>query len=120
MINELLHEIYSGIYILKPAPIFNDITGDISCWNKGMTKYTLPDIERICNAYLRPSVMCLWGFSEFIHKCGTVPIDVMIQPHLSRFKIKLTSHSLLSKVKFSCDDFFRDENDDEMILLNPK
>ena len=64
--------------------------------------------------------MCPWGCSEFIHKCGYVPIDVMIQRHLSRCKIKLMSHLLLSKLKWSRDDFIRDENDFEMILMNPK
>ena len=120
VVNGLLPGIYSGVSMLELAPIFNDITGDISCWNEGMTKYTLPYIEIICNAHLRPSVMCLWGCSEFIHKCATVPIDVMIQQHLSRCEIKLIIHSLLSKVIWSRDDFFRDEKYDDMILMNPK
>ena len=64
--------------------------------------------------------MCPWGCSEFIHKCGTVTIDVMIQQNLSRCKIKLISNSLLIKVKWSRDEFVRDENNNEMILLNPK
>ena len=85
-----------------------------------MKKYTLLDIERICNAHIRPSVMCPWGCSEFIHKRGTVPIDVMIQRHLSRCEIKLISYSLLRKVKWSRDEFVRDENNDDMILMNPK
>ena len=120
MIIKLLPDIYSGISILIPDPIFNDITGDISCWNEGMEKYTLPDIEIICNAHLRPSVMCPWGCSEFIHKRGSVLIDVTIQRYLSRCDIKLMSHLLLSKVKWSRDDFVRDENDVEIILMNPK
>ena len=85
-----------------------------------MKKYTLLDIERICNAHIRPSVMCPWGCSEFIHKRGSVLIDVTIQRYLSRCDIKLMSHLLLSKVKWSRDDFVRDENDIDMILMNPK
>ena len=74
----LLHEIYSGISILIPASIFNDITGDISCWNKVMEKYTLSYIVIIFNAHLRPYVMCPWGCSELIHKYDSVPNNVMI------------------------------------------
>ena len=43
-----------------------------------MKNYTLPDIERIRNVHLQPSVICPCGCYEFIHKCGTVTIDVMI------------------------------------------
>ena len=85
-----------------------------------MTKYTLPDIERTCNAHLRQSVMCPWGCSEFIHKCGIVPIDVMTQQNLSRCEIKLISQSLLSKVKWSHDEFVREEKDNDMIILSHK
>ena len=85
-----------------------------------MEKYTLPDISRIFNAHLQPSVMCPWGCSEFNHKCGSVSIDVMIQRYLSRCENKLMSHLLLSKVKWWRDDFVRDKNDVDMILMNPK
>ena len=61
-----------------------------------------------------------WGCSEFIHKRGSVLIDVTIQQYLSRCDIKPMSHLLLSKVIWSRDDFFRDENYDDMILMNPK
>ena len=38
VIISLLPDIYSGISILISAPIFNDIVGDIGCWNEEMEK----------------------------------------------------------------------------------
>ena len=39
----------------------------------------LPKIRDTTNKLLIPTILCPWGGSEYIHECGTIPMDIIIQ-----------------------------------------
>ena len=68
-----------------------------------------------------PTVLCPWDCSEFIHKTGQLPIDVVMARFLPKCIINIVTTSKKSSNVASCrDDFIREETDDyDRILLNP-
>ena len=104
---------YQDITIDKPSPIFNDLTSDIKHWNESIAMSTLPSLAKVCDDLIIPKIMCPWGESVFIHKFGTVPIDIIFQRYLQKASIDLIDPKKLHKVKWCREDYVRDENDDE-------
>jgi hypothetical protein len=77
----------------------------------------LPELARVCNDLLVPKIMCLWGESVFLHKCGSISIDIIFQHYILKCELLLIDNSKFSKVKWACDDYVHKVNDDNKWLL---
>ena len=110
---------FIDISIEYPKPFFNDITMDIVDWEKGINSGELTELARICNDYILPTIMCPWGDSVFPHHFGSISIDIIIQRKLQHCEIKLINNKNLNKVKWSRDDYLRDDSDNDCWMMNP-
>ncbi len=83
---EAVHQcdIFEDVTIDSPSAIFSDITNNICDMKRGLHNNTLSELIRVCNHHLIPSVLCPWGETEYIHQCGTVPYDILIQRYLPK------------------------------------
>ena len=65
--------------------------------------------------------MCPWVCSEFQHKVGSFPLDIMYQRYLPRCKLKLINPpNLLNFATSPREDYVREEGDEDCLLFNPK
>jgi hypothetical protein len=115
--------IFHDVTLTHPLPIFDDITHNIKKWNthtKNDKEMKLPDLAKVCNDLLVPKIMCPWGESVFLHKCGSISIDIIFQRYLLKCELLLIDNSKFSKVKWARDDYVREVNDDDEWLLNPE
>ena len=83
--------IFEDISLDSPTPIFKDKTSDISKWNADINSFLLSRLASTSNTFLYPGIMCPWGCSEFQHKVGNLPLDIVYQRYLPRCKLKLIS-----------------------------
>ena len=106
----------------NPTSIFKDITDEIGDMNTELKNNTLSEIMRCCNKHLIPSMLCPWGETEYIHRCGKLAYDILLQRYLPKCFIQtITQKKESEKVYSSHDDYVRESlNDYEMLLLNPK
>ena len=120
-INSLLSmfpNVYSDITITNPKPIFRDKTNDLDEWNIKIKGYLLSDLAFVCNKYLLPTIKCPWGCSEFMHKVGYLPIDVVWQRYLPACILPSITPSSLNvdkMVRSAREDYFEEET----WLFNP-
>ena len=110
-VREYFPTIYDTTTINSPSPFFKDVTEDIEEWNTAISSYQLPELSRICNKLLIPTVLCPWGCSTFKHKVGSISIDIVIQRYIEKCNIQMIDNSKLKKIKWARDDFLRDEDD---------
>ena len=104
------------------ASFFTDVTMDKSNFDIGTRNPLLSKVAETCNKYLIPTILCPWGCSEYLHRSGKLPIDIILQRFVSKVNLILI-HDTDDCVKvFSArDDFIReDPSDYDNILLNPK
>ena len=80
---------FSNISLTEPIPIFEDVTDKINDWKSGIDSGNLNKIAEVCNSYLMPTVLCPWGCSEFLHKVGSVDIQLILQRYLKKCKIAI-------------------------------
>ena len=115
------YEKLSDVNIDNPSPIFKDVTEEIQDMKDGLDINSLSEIMRVFNHHLMPTVLCPWGESEYIHKCGKVPFDSILQRFLPKCIIKKSSPSIdYQKVDSSRDDYVRESIDQyDVLLLNP-
>jgi predicted GIY-YIG superfamily endonuclease len=115
--------VYHNVTLTTPSAIFDDITHNIKTWNehtKNDNDTKLSDLANICNDFLLPKIMCPWGESVFLHKCGSISMDIIFQRYLLYCELVLIDNSKFSRVKWARDDYVREENDDDEWLLNPE
>ena len=93
------------ITITFPSPILVDMTPQLKTWHDGILESTLPSLARICDDILLPTIMCPWGESVFLHKCGSIPLDTTFQRYIQYCEIKLINPEKLDKVKYARDDY---------------
>ena len=62
--------------------------------------------------------MCPWGDSLFPNHCEYIYIGIIIQRYLQYFEIKLIDHNNLKKVKWSRDDYLKDDGDKDCWMMN--
>ena len=104
----------------SPSPIFTDITEKIEDMKSDLDTNTLGSIMRSCNKYMVQSVLCPWGEAEFIHQCGNIPYDTVLQRYLPKCYVHKVHLDKLCLKDFSTrDDDVREPTDYEDILLNP-
>ena len=78
-------------------------------------------IMKETNKFLFPDVLCPWGESEYLHQCGYVDFDGIIQPFIPTIFLKMMgSHKTVMPLICSArDEFIRDPNEYHTLLLNP-
>ncbi len=120
---EAVHELdmLAEVSIEHPYPLFQDITNDIGDMKRCLQENTLSAIMRCCNTHLIPSVLCPWGESEYIHKCGVFSYDALLQRHLPKCYIqKHSTDKVCDSIYSSREDYIRDNVDEyDELLLNP-
>ena len=104
----------------EPPSFFEDKTKDIIHWDEQINSYLLPNLRDACNKYIIPTILCPFGCSEFIHKCGHVAIDMIFQRFLPKCTLKKYMNDIkaFDFVKSARDDYIRTENDYNSWLLN--
>ena len=81
------------ILITEPQSIFIDRTKYLETWNEGIKSQKLSSIADVCNHFLLPNVLCLWGCSEFIHKVRYVDLDTVIQRFIQKYNLSIVDVS---------------------------
>jgi hypothetical protein len=107
---------FPTITMIHPAPIFKDKTIDIKEWNEDINSFLLSRLASASNKFLRPSIKCPWGCSEFQHKVGYLPLDIMFQRLLQKTVIKVYTKSRSSfekRVISIREDYICDETDEQ-------
>ena len=103
----------------SPKSYFKDITNDIKCFNTGVKHELLSQVADVCNKYLMPTVLCPWGCTEYLHRVGKLPLDILLQRFLQKVRLDLIHNVEYCAKLFSArEDFIRVEY--EKLLLNPK
>ena len=74
---------------------------------------TSGDIKRLVDTFdelLMPLVLCPWGCTEYYHKCGDIPFDVILQQHFQHLDLVplLSPRTKLCMALTSRLDFIRD------------
>ena len=114
--------IFSNITLGDPSPCFSDKTLNIKEWTLDINSYLLSRLARTSNKYLLPTIKCPWGCSEFQHKVGYLPVDIMLQCILQKayFNTYSTKSDADKYVSSICEDYVRDEGDEEILFFNHK
>ena len=96
-----------------PKPFFHDTYFEIEEWNELISSQTLPNLKKACNKHLVPKILCPYGCSAFLHRFGTISIDLIFQRYLQHveFKKYISNKKYLSHVVSTRNDFIR-VNDD--------
>ena len=115
--------IYDDVTIDMPPPIIYDMTHDINDWNCNINSMLLSNLASTCNQYLMPCVLCPWGCTTFLHKCGHIQLDLVIQRYMPKCLITLINkHMYVANIQSARDDYVRFDADDsyDCWLLNPQ
>ena len=106
---------------ILPKSVFIDQTNRHHCFQSEIQTGILSKIANACNEYLIPTVLCPWGCTEYIHKVGVIPLDIVFQRYMPKFRFSLISCiDSCEKVFSSRDDYIRkDSKSYECLLLNP-
>ena len=122
-LKSMYRNVFNSISLSSPSPIFRDATTDMKAFAHGIdftrtNKMGLADLRDACNKYLLPTVSCPYGCTEYLHKCESVPMDLVFQRYLSKVRLKICAESK-NKIS-SCiglrDDYIRDEGDEDQWL----
>ena len=71
-------QVFSNLTLEQPFPVFNDKTADIKEWNDDINSYVLSRLVSAANKFLQPTIKCPWGCSEFQHKAGFLPLNLVL------------------------------------------
>ena len=123
--------VFSDITMDSPRPLIEDKTIDRNSCKDDLDSYVLPRLTKTWNHYFRPVVKCPWGCSEFVHKVGFLPLDLIFRRLLQKcsFKKMMTTNdssrrnkvtdNYSYKVRSIREDYIRQPEDSEdMLLLN--
>ena len=122
-VKETFPQIYSPIQLHLPTPFFEDRTFEIKEWNENINSHLLSNLAMITNKYLLPRVRCPWGCSEFHHKAGFLPLDIIYQRYLQKCSLKTVTPVGKHMEKFvvsAREDYLNEERNDVCWLFNPK
>ena len=97
-----------------------DKTQDMKEWDDDIGSYMLCRLKSTTNKFLLPLIKCPWGCSEFMHKVGYLPMDIVFQKYLPQCCLRLYSCPKLHGLVVSAqDDFLRGKGDHDRFLFNP-
>ena len=105
-------EYYNIISITETQSILMDRNKDLETWKKGIKYQKLSSIDDACDQFLLPTVLCPWGWLEFIHKVGYVDLDTVIQQFIQKCNFLIVNVSKLSKIEHTRDDYLQESNND--------
>ena len=73
-----------------------------------------------CNKFLMPNILCPWGCTEYIHQCGHIEMDLMIQRHLPKCYLMLSNnHEQCNLVESRRDNYIRSLKEYDSRLFHP-
>ena len=103
----------------SPCPVFVDMTEARDEYLDMRKALKFANIIDVVDRRLKATVLCPWGCSEFVHECGTLPLDSVFQSFIPDVKLPMTTDgsASLKKVKSARRDYFSEEK--EMLLLCP-
>ena len=102
-----------------PIPYFNDITHQIREWKEEIDSKLLSRLVKISNKLLISNVLCPWRCSEYIHVCGYVEIDLIMQRYVQKYYLVLSSNDTEYKKEYSSrDNYIRNDSEYDKWLLN--
>jgi hypothetical protein len=103
----------------SPCPVFVDMTEARDEYLDMRKALKFANIIDVVDRRLKATVLCPWGCSEFVHECGTLPLDSVFQSFIPDVKLPMTTDgsASLKKVKSARRDYFSKEK--EMLLLCP-
>ena len=116
-----IYDCYENITLELPTPYFHDVTIARESMRDSMKSKMLSSIAEACNEHLMPTLLCPWGDTEFLHTCGNIEMDIVIQRLLLWVQIPMVSS--IQKLKFCAsirDDYLREYEDYDNLLCNPK
>eukprot|EP00957_Ditylum_brightwellii_P207301 15352368-Ditylum_brightwellii.AAC.1 len=91
-------DIFDCVTLTDPPSIFYDVSNDVSEFKPNVESFMLARLHTICNKHLIPTILCLWGCTEYLHRPGSLPLDVVIQRYLPKCILPITSG--ISTLKF--------------------
>eukprot|EP00957_Ditylum_brightwellii_P092018 7005347-Ditylum_brightwellii.AAC.1 len=112
--------VLDDITIESPPAFFNDVSFDISDMKGDIDSMLFSKLASACNKHLLPYILCPWGCTEFLHRSGYLPFDIVIQRYLCKCVLSLCcDKSKLHDVKHARKDYIRFNGDYDIWLLNP-
>ena len=82
-----------------------DRTNNTKQFHNNIQSYKISNLILTCEKYLIPDVLCPWGCSEYIHQCGYIELDILIQHFLPKLYLTLSNYHRQCKfVETSRDD----------------
>ena len=67
-----------------------------------------------------PTIICLWGCSQFIHHVGSIAIDAIYQIFFQKICLNIINDNTYQYVVSARDDYVREEGDEICFLFNEK
>ena len=116
----LTNTVFASVTHDFPKSVFADVTLQQRDLEEAIDNNEGGQLIRACNEHLHATVWCPWGESEFLHKCGKLPLDLIV----GRFfgdTIRMkdgNARTVFEKVTGVLDDFL--EGNYVSILRNPK
>lgn len=121
-VKSIYNHIFAFVSLENPTPVFVDRTSDIDDWDRLIATYDLTNLSVACNKYLQPTIKCPFGCSEFIHRHGQIPYDIICQRFLQKCSIKTLTKKKQQKEKMvlsAREDFLVYDEEIEKWLMNP-
>ena len=120
---EKFPHVFGNISIQLPPPVFQDLTTSINERDADINSYFLSKLKSTTNKHLMPIVKCPWGCSEFMHKVGYLPIDIVYQRYIQKCSIKMITKSDLNlneNIISAREDYIYGDDTTNLILFNPE
>ena len=103
---------YEDISIDIPKCQIFDRAVEMNDWEQLLASNDLPQLAQACNEHLIPKVLCPFGCSEFTHKVGYMPMDIIFQRFLLKTIISTyTERNVFDKAISARDDFLEVERE---------
>ena len=103
---------YQNISMATPNCQIIDMTMEMKHWEDLLGSNDLPQLAQACNNYLTPRVLCPFGCSEFTHKVGYMPMDIVFQRFLLKTIISTyTDRNAFDNAISARDDFLEVERE---------
>ena len=111
---------YENVSIDYPEPFFVDRTRNLDIMRNLLGENTLGSLMEACSEkYLLPNVLCPWGCSEYIHCCGRLPFDLVLQRFFQKESLGIvTSEKDMKLVEHCRDDYIREDRSYDNLLEN--
>ena len=111
--------IYGNITMSTPVPVVKDVTREKKRWEDELKRETIGALKNAIDSQMMPTILCPWGCTEYVHKCGKLKLDVTYQRYLLKARLKVINKNEWAKVKTCREDFIRWDGDYDTWLMNP-